>query len=83
MNRHNRLKILQYKLRRSRDMVIVLLLRDPQIDDFDIIAMHELWTNLHSATTHYLAKDNFCLCYPTGDAEGPPRVSFFIYKSID
>ena len=39
MNRHNRLNILQYNVRRSRDMVMASLLRDPEICDFDIIAI--------------------------------------------
>jgi hypothetical protein len=39
MNRHNRLNILQYNVRKSRDMVMALLLRDLRIYDFDIIAI--------------------------------------------
>ena len=39
MNRHNRLNILQYNVRKSRDMVMASLLRDPRIYDFNIIAI--------------------------------------------
>jgi hypothetical protein len=57
MNRHNRLNILQYNVRRSRDMVMASLLRDPGIDDFDIIAIQEPWKNPYTATTHHPAKE--------------------------
>lgn len=39
MNRHNRLNILQYNIRKLRDIVMASLLRDLGIDDFDIIAI--------------------------------------------
>jgi ribonuclease HI/exonuclease III len=64
-------------------MVMASLLRDPEIDDFDIIAIQEPWTNPYTATTHHPAKDRFHLCYPTGDAEGSARVCFFINKRMD
>ena len=83
MNRHNRLNILQYNVRKSRDMVMASLLRDPAIYDFDIIAIQEPWRNPYSATTHHPAKDRFHLCYPTGDAEGLARVCFFVNKKLD
>jgi hypothetical protein len=64
-------------------MVIASLLRDPGIDDFDIIAIQEPWKNPYTATTHHPAKDRFHLCYLTGDAEGQAQVYFFINKKID
>lgn len=83
MNRHNKLNILQYNVRKSRDMVMASLLRDPGIDDFDIIAIQEPWRNPYTATTHHPAKDRFHLCYPTGHTEGAARVCFFVNKKID
>ncbi len=83
MNRHNRLNILQYNVRKSRDIVMASLLRDPQIDNFDIIAIQEPWKNPYTATTHHPAKNKFHLCYPTGHTEGTARVCFFINKKID
>jgi hypothetical protein len=41
MNSHNRMNILQYNVRKSRDMVMASLLRDPGIYDCDIIAIQE------------------------------------------
>jgi exonuclease III len=83
MNRHNRLNILQYNVRKSRDMVMASLLRDPRTYDFDIIAVQEPWKNPYTATTHHPAKDKFHLCYPTGQTEGTARVCFFINKTIN
>jgi hypothetical protein len=51
MNRHNRLNILQYNVRKSRDMVMASLLRDPGTYDFDIIAIQEPWKNPYTAKT--------------------------------
>lgn len=39
MNRHNRLNILQYNIRKLRDIVMASLLRDLGIDNFDIITI--------------------------------------------
>jgi exonuclease III len=83
MNRHNRLNILQYNVRKSRDMVMASLLRDAGTYNFDIIAIQEPWKNPYMVTTHHLAEDKFHLCYPTGDTEGSARVCFFVNKKID
>ena len=79
MNRHNRLSILQYNVRKLRDMVMTSLLRDPGTNDFDIIAIQEPWKSPCTATTYYLAKP----CYLVGDTEGIVRVCFFIENKID
>jgi hypothetical protein len=83
MNRHNRLNILQYNVRKSRDMVMASLLRDPRIHDFDLIAIQEPWKNPYTTTTHHPVKNRFHLCYPTGDIGGIARVCFFINKKMD
>ncbi|KAI3528112.1 reverse transcriptase, partial [Colletotrichum abscissum] len=59
------------------------LLRDPNIDNYDIIAIQEPWRNPYSATTHHPAKDRFHLCYPSSEENGPARVCFFINKKLD
>ncbi|KAM0815410.1 putative Reverse transcriptase [Seiridium cardinale] len=59
------------------------LLRDPIIDNYDIIAIQEPWRNPFSATTHHPAKDRFHLCYPSSEERGPARVCFFINKKLD
>jgi exonuclease III len=83
MNRHNRLNILQYNVRKSKDMVMASLLRDPGTNDFDIIAIQEPWKNPCTATTHHPVEDKFHLCYLIGDTEGPLQVCFFIKNKID
>ena len=80
MNRHNRLSILQYNVRKSRDMVMASLLRDLGTYNFDIIAIQEPWKNPYTATTHHPAKDRFHLCYPMWDTEGSARICFFVNK---
>ncbi|KAK9778919.1 putative Zinc knuckle [Seiridium cardinale] len=59
------------------------LLRDPIIDNYDIIAIQEPWRNPSSATTHHPAKDRFHLCYPSSEERGPAIVCFFINKKLD
>ncbi|GKT39838.1 Rpb7-binding protein seb1 [Colletotrichum spaethianum] len=59
------------------------LLRDPNIDNYDIIAIQEPWRNPFNATTHHPAKDRFHLCYPSNEERGPARVCFFINKKLD
>lgn len=76
------LSILQYNVRKSRDVVMATLLRDPKILDFDILAIQEPWRNPFTTTTHHPAKANFHLCYPQ-QTNGPARVCFFINKRLD
>ncbi|GKT52007.1 uncharacterized protein ColSpa_12188 [Colletotrichum spaethianum] len=59
------------------------LLRDPRIDDYDILAIQEPWINPYNATTHHPAKDRFHLCYPSNREEGLARVCFFVNKKLD
>ncbi|KAF5669922.1 reverse transcriptase [Fusarium denticulatum] len=59
------------------------LLRDPDIGQYDILAIQEPWKNPFDKTTHHPAKDQFHLCYPDKDESGPARVCFFINKRLD
>jgi hypothetical protein len=77
------LTILQYNVRKSRDTVMATLLRDPKINNYDILAIQEPWKNPFSETTHHPAKDQFHLCYPTLEKEGPSRVCFLVNRRID
>ncbi|OHW97034.1 reverse transcriptase [Colletotrichum incanum] len=72
-----------YNVRKSKDTVMATLLRDPNIDKYDIIAIQEPYRNPFSATTHHPAKDRFHLCYPSGVERGPARVCLFISKKLD
>jgi exonuclease III len=77
------LSILQYNVRKPRDIVMATLLRDPKVKDFDILAIQEPWVNTFADTTHHPAKDHFHLCYPQSKYEGPAKVCMFINKRLD
>jgi hypothetical protein len=83
MNQHTTLTILQYNVRKSREIVMATLLRDPRVHEYDILAIQEPWWNPFAATTHHPAKDIFHLCYPVREDEGRARVCFFVNKRLD
>jgi hypothetical protein len=58
------LKILQYNVWKSKDRVMAPLLADPRIQDFDIIALQEPWTNRYKDTTYCPRAAPFFLAYP-------------------
>jgi hypothetical protein len=77
------LSILQYNVRRSKDIVMATLLRHPKIMDFNILAVQEPWANSFVDTTHHSAKERFHLCYPRSEGESPAMVGLFINKRLD
>ena len=68
---------------KSRDVVIAILLRDPRIQEYDILALQEPWRNPFISTTHNPIPHYFHLCFPNDSREAPTRVYFFINKRID
>jgi hypothetical protein len=82
---HNKkgLKILQYNVMKSREGVMATLLRDPKIQEYDILALQEPWRNPFLPTTHNPISHSFHLCFPQGSREAPARVCFFVNKRID
>ena len=83
MNEQDTLRILQYNVRKSREMVMATLLRDKRIQQYDILAIQEPWHNPYISTTHHPVKDTFHLCYPDKDEKGEARVCFFINKKLE
>jgi hypothetical protein len=83
MNHKPTLSILQYNVRKSKDIVMATLLHDPKTHEHDILAIQEPWRNPFMATTHHPAKDVFHLYCPEGTEEGPTRVCVFVNKRID
>ena len=83
MNHTPTISILQYNVRKSKDMVMASLLRDPKTHEYDILAIQEPWRNPFMATTHHPAKDSFDLYCPGGTKDGPTRVCFFVNRRID
>jgi hypothetical protein len=77
------LKILQYNVMKSRDKIIARLLRDPKIQEYDILALQEPWRNPFIPTTHNPISHSFHLYFPKDNREVPARVYFFVNKRID
>jgi YD repeat-containing protein len=77
------IKILQYNVMKSRDIVMATLLRDPKIQEYDILALQEPWRNPAISTTHNPIAHSFHLCFPNDSREAPARVCFFVNKRID
>ncbi len=63
-SRCGNLKILQYNVHKSKDIVMALLLRDLHIKSYDILAIQEPSRNNFTPTTYHPLKDSFRLYYP-------------------
>ncbi len=77
---HQELRILQYNVQKSRDVVLASLFQDPRILEYDILAIQEPWRNPFIATSYHPLKAHFQLIYL--DNAGT-RVCFYIHKRID
>lgn len=74
------LRILQYNVQKSRDVVLASLFRDPRTADLDLLAIQESWRNPFLATSYHPLKDTFHLAYPDNDETW---VCFYINQRID
>jgi ribonuclease HI len=68
---------------KSRDVVMATLLRDPRIQEYDVLALQEPWRNPFISTTHNPITHSFHICFPNNSREAPARVCFFVNKRID
>ncbi|RDL32701.1 uncharacterized protein BP5553_09157 [Venustampulla echinocandica] len=80
MTAHRELRILQYNVHKSRDVVLASLFSDEKVLEYDILAIQEPWRNPFTATTYHPLKTHYQLTY-CDDAE--TRVCFYINKRID
>lgn len=80
MHTDNYLNILQYNIRNQKDTTLVPLLADPDIQNFDVLAIQEPWRNPHVATSYNPRSSNFHLAF---QIEGASRICFYINKKID
>ena len=80
MVEHQELRILQYNVQKSRDVVLASLFQDRWITEYDILAIQEPWRNPFIATSYHPLKTHFQLVY-MDDAE--TRVCFYINKRIN
>jgi len=80
MTGHQELRILQYNVQKSRDVVMASLFQDSKILDYDILAIQEPWRNSFIATSYHPLKEHFQLTYLDNTET---RVCFYIHKRID
>ena len=78
MNSSQQLRILQYNVHKSKD-VITPLLEDPRIQQFHLILVQEPWRNQHIQTSYNPSQSNFHLLY---HPHAETRVAIYISKSI-
>jgi hypothetical protein len=76
----SQLKIVQYNVHTSEDIVMAPLLADSRISEFSVLAVQELWCNSRILTTHTPSLSAFHLFSPpSNDAS----VCFFVNKSLN
>jgi hypothetical protein len=80
MTGHRELRILQYNVQKSRDVVAASLFQNPRVLEYDILAIQEPWRNPFINTTYYPLKTHFHLSYLDDIAT---RVCLYINKRID
>ncbi len=82
-SRCGNLKILQYNVHKSKNIVMASLLRDPHIKSYDILAIQEPEQNNFMPTKHHHLKDSFRMYYPRLDnLEEKDKVSCFCEQTI-
>ncbi|KFY28958.1 hypothetical protein V491_00241 [Pseudogymnoascus sp. VKM F-3775] len=60
---HQELRILQYNVQKSRDVVLASLFQDPRILEYNVLAIQEPWRNPFIATSYNPLKAHFQLTY--------------------
>jgi hypothetical protein len=74
------LRILQYNVQKSREVVLANLFQDQRVTEYDILAIQEPWRNPFINTSYNPLKEHFQLTYLDDAAT---RVCFFVNKRID
>ena len=77
---HQELRILQYNVQKSRDVVLASLFQDPRILEYDVLAIQEPWRNPFIATSYHPLKAHFRLTYLDN---ATTRVCFYVNNRID
>jgi len=77
------LKIYQYNVHRSKDVVMAQFLREDAVVSADIIAIQEPWENPFQDNTHHPLKQTHELLYPAASETGSrARVCMFVSKKL-
>lgn len=77
---HQALRILQYNVQKSRDVVLASLFKNRCVTEYDIVAIQEPWRNHFINTSYHPLKTHFHLMYFDNPST---RVCFYINKRID
>jgi ribonuclease HI len=77
---HQELRILQYNVQKSRDVVLASLFQNPRVLEYDVLAIQEPWRNPFIATSYHPLKAHFQLTYFPHAAT---RVCFYVNKRVD
>lgn len=80
MRIRQKIRILQYNVQKSREVVLANLFRDQSVTEYDILAIQEPWRNPFINTSYNPLKEHFQLAYPDDTAT---RVCFYVNKRID
>lgn len=80
MVEHQELRILQYNVRKSRDVVLASLFQNSRVLNYDILAIQEPWRNPFIETSYHPLKAHFQLTYL---AEPGTRVCLYISKRMN
>jgi ribonuclease HI len=80
MSGSQELRILQYNVQKSREVVLANLFQDQRVTEYDILAIQEPWRNPFINTTYNPLKEHFQLTYLDDAAT---RTCFYVNKRID
>ena len=80
MVEHRELRILQYNVQKSRDVVLASLFQNSKTLEYDILAIQEPWRNPFIATSYHPLKSHFQFTY---FEDATTRVCFYINKRLD
>src|SRR6185312_6686783 len=77
------LKIYQYNVHRSKDVVMAQFLREEEVVSADIVAIQEPWENPFQDSTHHPLKQTHELLYPAAsETGGRARVCMFVSRKL-
>lgn len=82
MNSGLTLRILQYNVRKTKNIVMAPLFKDPGILGYDVIAIQEPWMNPFEYNSHNPLAHTFTLWLPKPGVK-PPGVAIYVNKRLD
>ena len=77
---HQELRILQYNVQKSREVVQGSLFQKPKVLEYDVLAIQEPWRNPFIATSYHPLKAHFQLTY---SPDAVTRVCFYVNKRVE